>query len=198
MSPGRFTSICVFCGSHPGRLPAYADAARRLGQRLAERGFELVYGGGKVGLMGVLADAVLAGGGRVYGVIPEALLRREVGHGGVTELRVVDSMHERKALMAERADAFVALPGGLGTLEELFEVWTWGALGIHTKPCGLLDVAGYYERLVAALDHAVEEGFVRHRHRDILLVESDIDRLLDRLEAYEAPRVEQWLEVAET
>ncbi|HUP23889.1 MAG TPA: TIGR00730 family Rossman fold protein [Thermoanaerobaculia bacterium] len=198
MSPRRIASICVFCGSHPGRLPAYAESARRLGERMAARGFALVYGGGKVGLMGILADAVLAGGGKVVGVIPEALLRREVGHGGVTELLVVDSMHERKALMAERSDAFVALPGGLGTFEELFEVWTWGALGIHAKPCGLLDVAGYYEWLVASLDHAVEEGFVRRGHRDILLVESDIDRLLDRLEEYEAPRVEQWLEVAET
>lgn len=198
MSRGPLHSLCVFCGSHPGRLPVYADTARELGARMAARDIELVYGGGKVGLMGVLADAVLAGGGRVFGVIPEALLRREVGHGGVTELRVVDSMHERKALMAARAGGFLALPGGLGTFEELFEVWTWGALGIHTKPCGLLDVAGYYSRLVAALDHAVEEGFVRGSHREMLLVDSDVSRLLDRLEAYEAPPVEQWLEVAET
>ena len=198
MTTNRLASLCVFCGSHPGRLPVYADVARQFGERMAERGIELVYGGGKVGLMGIVADAVLDGGGKVFGVIPEALLRREVGHGGVTELRVVSSMHERKALMAERANGFVALPGGLGTYEELFEVWTWGALGIHPKPCGLLDVAGYYEKLVAALDHAVEEGFVRRRHREMLLVDSDVSRLLDRLEAYEAPRVEQWLEVAET
>jgi uncharacterized protein (TIGR00730 family) len=198
MSRRRLHSLCVFCGSHPGRLPAYAEAARVLGERMAERELELVYGGGKVGLMGVLADAVLAAGGRVFGVIPEALLRREVGHGGVTELRVVDSMHERKALMAQRAGAFLALPGGLGTFEELFEVWTWSALGIHAKPCGLLDVAGYFTPLVSALDHAVEEGFVRRRHREMLLVDSNSGRLLDRLEEYEAPTVEQWLEVAET
>jgi uncharacterized protein (TIGR00730 family) len=157
-------------------------AAERLGAAIVERGWELVYGGGKVGLMGAVADAVLAGGGRVIGVIPDGLLRREVGHTGVTELRVVESMHERKATMAELASGFVALPGGIGTLEEIFEVLTWAQLGIHAKPSALLDVGGYYGRLIEFLDQMVERRFVRVEHRALLLVVDDPYRLLDRFD----------------
>src|SRR5687768_199497 len=171
-------SLCVFCGSSPGSRPEYAALAVRTGELIAERGIALVYGGGHVGLMGALADAALAAGGRVVGVIPRALWDREVGHGGLTELHVVETMHERKALMASLADAFVALPGGLGTLEEIFEVWTWGQLGIHAKPCGFLDVNGYYAPLLAFLDGAVERGLVRREHRAMAVVEDDCETLL--------------------
>lgn len=179
--------VCVFCGSNSGANPAYARVAAELGRLLAERGRTLVYGGGNVGLMGVVADAALAAGGRVIGVIPEAMLKWEVGHPGLAELRVVASMHERKAAMAELADAFVALPGGVGTLEELFEVWTWGQLGLHAKPLGFLDVAGYYERLHAFLDHMAAEGFVKERHRKMAAVHHDPATLLTLLESYQAP-----------
>ncbi len=185
--------VCVFAGSSPGARPEYAAGARRLGAALAERGIELVYGGGSVGLMAAVADAVLERGGRVIGVIPEGLVRREVAHGGLTELRIVASMHERKALMSELSDAFVTLPGGLGTLEELFEVLTWAQLGIHAKPCGLLDVGGYYQGLVAFLEHAVEHRFVRAEHRAALLVEHEPEGLLERFSGYRPPRVEKWL-----
>jgi uncharacterized protein (TIGR00730 family) len=187
--------ICVYAGSNPGTDPAYADAARELAALLAERGIGLVYGGGHVGLMGVLADTALAAGGEVIGVMPQALIDREIGHTGVTELRVVGSMHERKALMAELSDAFVAVPGGIGTLEELIEVYTWSQLGIHAKACGVLNVAGYYDHLAAFLDHAVEAGFLRPQHRAVLSVASSPADLLDRLAAYEPPVVGKWTEL---
>jgi uncharacterized protein (TIGR00730 family) len=182
-------SLCVFCGSSPGRSPAFAEAGRRLGAALATRGVRLVYGGGRVGIMGEVADAVLSAGGEAVGVIPRALVEREVGHTGLTELRVVESMHERKALMAELSDGFAALPGGIGTMEELFEVWTWGQLGLHRKPYALLDVEGYYRPLTAFLDHMVEEGFLPEGHRAMLLVESDPERMLERLADLRPPRV---------
>ena len=180
--------VCVYCGSNRGARPEYAAAATRLGRLLGERGIGLVYGGGNVGLMGVLADAALAAGAAVTGVIPQTLVDREVAHQGLTEQRIVGSMHERKALMAELGDAFIALPGGLGTLDELFEIWTWSQLGFHAKPCGLLDVAGYFQPLVAFLDRAVAEGFVRRPHRETLCLESDPERLLAMLDARVAPR----------
>ena len=189
--------VCVYAGSNPGSDPAYADAARTLAGLLAERGVGLVYGGGKVGLMGVIADTALAAGGEVIGVMPQALIDREIGHPGLTELRVVDSMHERKALMAELADGFVALPGGIGTLEELIEVYTWSQLGIHAKGCGLLNVKGYYDGLATFLDHAVSQGFLRAEHRAVLKVEDDPARLLDRLAEFEPPTVGKWLELDE-
>ena len=173
--------VCVYCGSRPGARPAYAEAARQLGRLLAEAGVGVVTGGGHVGLMGVVADAALDAGGDVVGVIPQALVDREVGHTGLTELLVVQTMHERKALMADLADAFVALPGGLGTLEEIAEALTWVQLGIHAKPCALLDVEGYYARLADFLDHTVDEGFVLADRRAAILVEATPDALLDRL-----------------
>jgi len=174
-------SICVFCGSSIGGRAEYAGAARRLGTILARRGLELVFGAGHVGLMGVLADAVLAAGGRAVGVIPQALVEKELAHGRLTELHVVDSMHSRKALMAERADAFVALPGGFGTADELFEVLTWAQLGIHAKPIGLLDVAGFFAPLLAWAQHAVGERFLRPEHLTLLHVATEPEQLLDRL-----------------
>jgi uncharacterized protein (TIGR00730 family) len=186
--------VCVFCGSSPGNDPIYLDVARTFGALLAARGLGLVYGGGDIGLMGVLADAALAAGGEVIGVIPRALVNREVAHHGLSDLRVVSSMHERKALMADLADAFVALPGGLGTLEELCEVLTWAQLGIHAKPCGLLDVRCYYGPLLAFLDRVVEEGFMHRENRDLLLVDDDAERLLDALASYHPPRTERWLD----
>jgi uncharacterized protein (TIGR00730 family) len=177
--------LCVFCGSSPGARPVYGEAAEELGRLLVERDIGLVYGGGAVGLMGTLADSVLAEGGEAIGVIPEALVAREIGHPGLPDLRVVGSMHERKALMADLADGFVALPGGLGTVEELFEVYTWTQLGLHRKPCALLDVEGYYEAVARFLDHAVEERFLREEHRAMLMVESDPRTLLERLERFE-------------
>lgn len=186
-------SVCVYCGSNPGRQPAYAEAARGLGAALVARGLGLVYGGASVGVMGVLADAVLALGGHVTGVIPEALVRREVAHPGLSRLVVTGSMHERKTRMADLADGFVALPGGIGTLEELFEAWTWAQLGLHGKPCGLLNVAGYFDGLLAFLDHAVAERFVKEPHRAMLIVSDDPSELLRRFEAYEAPVVRKWI-----
>ena len=190
--------ICIYAGSNPGTDPAYADATRGLAALLAERGIGIVYGGGKVGLMGVTADTMLAAGGEVIGVMPQALIAREIGHPGLTELRVVESMHERKALMAELADAFIALPGGIGTLEELIEVYTWSQLGIHDKGCGVLNVRGYYDGLVAFLDHAVAAGFLRPQHRATLSVAEDPAELLDALAAYEPPTVGKWLELDQT
>ena len=181
MSESTVRRVCVYCGSRPGVRPAYAEAAAALGAGLAERGVGLVTGGGSVGLMGVVADAALAAGGEAVGVIPRALAEREVGHASLTRLEVVGSMHERKARMASLADAFVALPGGLGTLEEIAEALTWAQLGIHAKPCGLLDVDGYYRPLVGFLDHAVSQGFVRPEHRAALVVASEPDALLDAL-----------------
>jgi uncharacterized protein (TIGR00730 family) len=186
--------VCVFCGSSPGRKPAYLEAARAMGRALARRGIGLVYGGGHVGLMGAVADAALAAGGEVVGVIPRGLQLRELAHEGLTTLHVVGSMHERKARMAELADGFVALPGGMGTLEELAEILTWAQLGLHARPCGLLDVAGYYDPLVAFLDRAVEEGFVRPDHRRLLVVAQDPDALLDAFAGWQPPPVEKWLD----
>jgi uncharacterized protein (TIGR00730 family) len=178
--PGRL-SICVYCGSRHGERDAFSDAARRLGRAIGERGMRLVYGGGKVGLMGEVADAALAAGAPVLGVIPRALMEREVGHRGLTELRVVETMHERKQAMAEPSDAFIALPGGIGTLEELFEVWTWRQLGYHDQPIGLLNVEGYYDPLLAFMDRSVGEGFVSAPVRALLQVDTDPERLLDRI-----------------
>ena len=181
-----------------GARPEYAAAARAVARLLAERGIGLVYGGGGTGLMGALADAMLDAGGDVVGVMPRALVAREVAHRRLGDLRLVDTMHERKALMSELADGFLALPGGLGTLEELFEVWTWAQLGVHAKPCALLDVAGYYAPLLAFLDRAVAERFVRPSYRAMLLVGDDPAALLDRLAAYEPPAVARWVSGAET
>jgi uncharacterized protein (TIGR00730 family) len=191
--------VCVYCGSSPGRDPAYGEAAVALVRTLAERGLGVVYGGAHVGLMGVVADTALAAGAEVIGVIPQALVDKEIAHTGLDDLRVVGSMHERKAMMAELADAFVALPGGLGTLEELFEVATWSQLGLHVKPCGLLNVRGYYDGLTAMLDHAVSERFLRPENRAIMLVESAPADMVDALAAWRPPaRVEKWIDRGET
>jgi uncharacterized protein (TIGR00730 family) len=186
--------VCVFCGSSPGARSAYAEAATAFGSALAARRTGLVYGGGNVGLMDDVANAVLDAGGHVIGVIPEALVAREVAHLGISELRVVGSMHERKAVMADLAVAVVALPGGFGTIEELFEVLTWTQLGLHEKPCGLLDVAGYYRPLIAFLDHALAERFVTPEHRSMLLVADDANELLDRLDRWRPPSVDKWID----
>lgn len=187
-------SVCVFCGASMGANPAYREAAVALGQAIARRGLTLVYGGGAVGLMGVVADAAMAAGGEVVGIIPQSLLDAEVGHKGLTRLEVVDGMHARKARMAELSDAFIALPGGLGTLEELFEVWTWGQLGYHAKPLGLLDVNGFYDKLGGFLDHIVEEGFVRPQHRAMLLLGQRPDELLDGMDSFVAPVAPKWVD----
>ena len=187
-------AVCVFCGSGVGARPEYAQAARDLGRLLAARSLRTVYGAGNIGLMGLLADAALEAGGDVVGVIPQALVARELAHNGVSELRIVDSMHQRKALMADLADAFVALPGGFGTLEELCEVLTWLQLGIHSKPCGLLNVAGYFDPLLAMLDRAVEERFLRPQHRSLLQVATDPVELLDRLETTRPLDLPKWLD----
>lgn len=190
--------ICVFCGSNRGSNGVYADAARSLGRLLAQEGVALVYGGGSVGLMGELADSVLAAGGEVIGVIPHALWAREVGHRGLTDLRIVDTMHERKAMMADLSDAFIALPGGLGTLEEIFEIWTWAQLGLHEKPLGFLDVNGFYAPLLRFLDDAMRASFLKEQHRAIAVVERDPAALLQRFETWRAPRVEKWITHEET
>ena len=174
-------SLCIYCGSKVGLHVGYEAAARRVGTLIGERGWQLVYGGGNAGLMGAVANATLAAGGRVVGVIPKSLMDREHGHTGLHELHVVDTMHQRKQLMAERADAFLALPGGIGTFEELFEVWTWRQLGYHDKPVGLLNVEGYYDQLLAFLDHSVAQGFVLPAQRPLLQSSSDPVALLDRL-----------------
>ena len=197
-SESNIKRICVFCGARTGHDQAYGKAAERLGQRLAARQIELVYGGGNVGLMGVVADACLTAGGTVIGVIPEALVGKEVDgrnvdHRALSRLEVVDSMHTRKARMAELADGFIALPGGFGTFEEFCEVLTWGQLGFHVKPMGLLNVNGFYDRLLALFDHAVGEGFLREKNRAMALAETDIERLLDAMAAYRAEPVSQWL-----
>jgi len=186
--------VCVFAGSNRGAQPVYAAAARDLGAALCARGYGLVYGGGRVGLMGALADSVLANGGEVIGVIPHGLAVKEVAHEGLTELRIVDSMHERKAMMAELSGAFVALPGGLGTLEELFEALTWAQLGIHSKPCCVLNVDGYFDGLLRFIGQAVEQSFIRPAHGAMLLVASQSEALLDTIEGYVPPRVEKWLD----
>jgi uncharacterized protein (TIGR00730 family) len=189
-------SLCVFCGSSPGARREYANAARAMGRTLASRGIRLVYGGGHVGLMGVLADATLAAGGDVVGVITEGLQLREVGHRGLPDLRVVPSMHERKALMAVMSDAFVALPGGAGTLDEFFEAWTWTQLGIHRKPVGILNTDGFFDPLLTFLDHAVAERFIPAEYRDLIVVASQPDQLLDGLDAVALPTTDKWIDRA--
>lgn len=184
--------ICVNCGSSPGFDPSYMEMARRLGEALAARKHELVYGGAEVGLMGEVAEAVLRGGGVVIGVIPEFLLHK-VSHRGLTQLHVVDSMHERKAMMFELSDAVIALPGGMGTLDEIAEFLTWAQLGLHKKPCGIVNVDGYFDSLLAYLDNAVSKGFMKQEHREMLLVSEDPNDLLRRFESYSAPHVEKWV-----
>jgi uncharacterized protein (TIGR00730 family) len=188
-----FQRICVFCGSSHGANPAYAEAAKNLGGELARRGIALVYGGGNVGLMGVVADGVLAAGGQVIGVIPEALMAKELGHKGIQDLRVVKTMHERKAMMAELSDGFIAMPGGIGTFEEFFEIVTWAQLGFHAKPCALLNVNGFYDPLLRLVDHAIEERFVKASQRQILIVESEINALLHRMEHQHVPVEPKWI-----
>jgi uncharacterized protein (TIGR00730 family) len=194
MPPRRLSAVAVYCGSNRGTDPAYTAAAASLGRLLAERGIHLVYGGGQVGLMGVLADAVLDGGGHVLGVITRALEAREVGHRGLTTLRVVETMHERKAAMADVADAFIMLPGGYGTLDEFFEVVTWTQLGVHAKPCGVLDVAGYFAPLRAQLDAATRDGFVIPAHRELVITECEPGPLLDRLATWTPVTVSKWVD----
>lgn len=186
--------VCVFCGSSPGNKDEYLKAARDTGRLLAERGIELVYGGGKVGLMGAIADACLAAGGAAIGVIPQLMVDKEVAHRGLTELRVVQTMHERKALMADLSDAFLALPGGYGTWDELCEVLTWSQIGIQHKPSGLLNVNGYYDPLLAMADRAVKDGFLPEIHRALLLTETDPGKLLKYLEKYVPPSVDKWMD----
>ena len=191
-------SVCVFCGSNSGAGDAYAEAARGLARAIARRRLKLVYGGGNVGLMGVLADAALGAGAHVIGVIPRRLVEKEVAHARLTEQRIVGTMHERKALMAELSDAFVALPGGLGTLDETFEMLTWTQLGYHRKPSALLDVNGYFTRLADFLDHAVAERFITAAHRDMLVVERDPEAVLDRLATTPLPNVSKWMDRTES
>jgi len=191
-------SICVFCGSSTGNDPAYANAAAALGGALAESDITLVYGGGHVGLMGTVADAALHAGGEVIGVMPKALIQREIGHTDLTKLHVVNSMHERKALMADISEGFIALPGGNGTLEEFFEVLTWAQLGEHQKPCGLLNAADYYDPLLTVFDHMVERGFVSPEHRKLVLVETEPIALLRAFESYRPPSVPKWIDSSET
>ncbi|MCA8967541.1 MAG: TIGR00730 family Rossman fold protein [Planctomycetes bacterium] len=186
--------VCVFCGSSPGRRPAYVETARALGRLLAARGIGVVYGGASIGVMGAVADGALEAGGEVIGVIPERLAVREVSHDGLTAMHVVKTMHERKAMMADLSDAFVALPGGIGTFEELFEVWTWGQLGMHRKPCALLDVEDYYAPLRAFIAHSREEGFLRDRCVEMLLVATTGEELLERLVAWQPVSAPQWID----
>jgi hypothetical protein len=191
-------SVCVFCGGSAGEDPRYVEAASRLGRLLASEGLGLVYGGSRVGLMGCLAQAALDAGGVVVGIIPGALMNREVAHHDLTDLRIVGSMHARKSEMVDISDAFIALPGGLGTLEGFCEILTWAQLGFHGKPCGILDVGGYYKPLVGFLDHMVREGFLSESHRAMVVVEAEPEALLGRLRAYEAPLVHQWIGAGQT
>src|SRR3954471_20661444 len=187
----QMNRICVFCGTNPGSRPEYGAAARKLGTVLAEQGNELVYGGASVGIMGELADSVHEHGGQVTGIIPQQLMEKEAAHTGIANLIVVASMHQRKSQMADMSDGFIALPGGIGTLEGLFEVLTWAQLGIHAKPSGILNVAGYFDGLIGFLDHAVREGFLTEAHRDAIMIESDPVELLQRMHAYTAPEGEK-------
>ena len=189
----KLRSLCVYCGASSGHEPAYADAARALGVQMAHQGIALVYGGGHVGLMGVIADAVLQAGGEVTGIIPKALMDTEIGHAHLTRLLVVRDMHERKALMAEHAQGFIAMPGGIGTLEELFEVMTWMQLGFHEKPVGLLNVQGFYDGLLAFLDHQVQTGFLRAEHRALLIHQSEPASLIKTLQQFQMPEGVSWL-----
>lgn len=191
-------SICVFCGSSTGFSPVYEETAKELGREIAARDWTLVYGGGNVGLMGVVADAVMEAGGKVIGVIPEALLARELGHRGITDLRVVDTMHERKAMMAELADAFIALPGGIGTFEEFFEVLTWAQLGIHHKPCGLINTKGYYQPVLDLLGNAVNEGFMRKEHQELVLPAGTVKELLEKIVRHKPIQFQKWIQKKQT
>ena len=191
-------SLCVYCGSRSGDDPRYAEAARALGTALGEGGHRLVYGGGHAGLMGAVADATLAAGGQVLGVIPRRLVARELGHRGIQELRVVDTMHERKQMMADLSDGFIAMPGGFGTFEEFCETLTWAQLGLHNKPCGMLNVNGYYDAMLAMFDHAVREQFVTVRHRQMIMAQAEPSALLDAMAAYQGPPTEKWLMRDET
>jgi uncharacterized protein (TIGR00730 family) len=191
-------SLCIFCGSSPGLDPAYRAGAIAMGRAIARRGITLVYGGGAVGLMGVVANAALEAGGEVHGVIPEALKLKEVGHAGLTRLDVVDSMHTRKARMAELSDGFIAMPGGIGTFEEIFEIWTWGQLGIHEKPLGFLNVAGFYDGLAGFLDHATAQGFMKPGHRAMAATSTDPDALIDALMAWQPTTGTKWMSAAES
>jgi len=186
-------SICVYCGSSPGKSPEYFAAARKLGKEMVKRGLGLVYGGASIGVMGAVADAVLQAGGKVVGVIPHSLALKEIAHQELDELIVVNSMHERKAMMADLSAGFIALPGGWGTLEEIFEALTWAQLGLHLKPCGLLNVAGYYDHLDAFLEHAMQQGFVREQYRPMMMIETGAAALLDRFAAYQPPLVRKWI-----
>lgn len=190
--------ICVYCGSNPGRLPVYREAAAELGRELVRREIALVYGGASIGVMGAVANAVLENGGEVIGVIPQSLATREVAHSNLTELIVVTSMHERKARMAELADGFVALPGGWGTFEEIFEILTWAQLGIHSKPCGLLNIANYFDHLALFLQHAMEQRFVREEYQAMIIMEQQPEVLLDRFSQYQPPLVRKWIGADET
>ena len=190
--------FCVFCGANIGNRPSYARAAASLAVHLVAQKISIVYGGGKVGLMGALADAALEQGGEVIGVIPRVLVEKEVAHQGLTELRIVESMHERKALMAQLADAFVALPGGYGTFEEFCEILTWTQLGLQRKPCGILNVDGYYDPLLTLFDHAVQENFLRLEHRRLVLADSSAESLVGRMLQYEVPQVEKWIKEAQS
>jgi len=191
-------NICVYCGSNPGRLPEFRGAARLLGYEMASRGLGLVYGGASIGMMGAVADAVLERGGQAIGVIPYSLATKEVSHDGLDELIVVDSMHERKARMAELSDGFIALPGGWGTIEEIFEMLTWAQLGFHEKPCGLLNVASYYDPLFAFLENAIEQQFVKEAYRPMIMMDEAPAELLDRFNEYRAPKVKKWIGPEET
>jgi uncharacterized protein (TIGR00730 family) len=193
-----FSSVCVFCGSNAGADPAYVAAAQAVGRGLAQRQIRVVYGGGRVGMMGALADAARAEGGEVVGVMPRQLLDREIGHTGLDDLRVVATMHERKALMVELSDAFIALPGGIGTFEEFFEVYTWAQLGIHAKPLGLLDVAGYYQPLATMLDRAVQQRFLREESRAMLAIADDLDGLLTAFDGWQPAPMHKWIDLDET
>ncbi|PWC28843.1 LOG family protein [Teichococcus aestuarii] len=186
--------VCVFCGSNPGLNPAYAAAARAMGRAIAAQGLGLVYGGGHVGLMGIVADAAMRGGAEVIGIIPETLMKREVGHGAITDLRVVSTMHERKAMMADLADGFVVLPGGIGTLEEAVEAFTWTQLGIHDKGLVFLDTAGYWQSLSSVFDHMVAEGFLHEKHRAMVTFAEDPDAALEALARFTPVTVEKWAE----
>jgi uncharacterized protein (TIGR00730 family) len=190
--------VCLFSGANIGADPTYAEAARTVSAELAEGGLGLVYGGGNVSLMGIAADELLARGGQVIGVIPEALVTRELAHQGLTKLHVVSSMHERKALMVELSDGFIALPGGFGTLDELCEILTWAQLGLHGKPCGLLNVAGFFDGLLAQIERAVRDRFIRVEHQALLLVDSDARRLLARMREFRPPRTHKWIDREQT
>ncbi|CCO22610.1 TIGR00730 family Rossman fold protein [Maridesulfovibrio hydrothermalis] len=190
-------SICVFLGANPGNDPKYAQAARNMGTTLAKRNITTVYGGSKTGLMGILAESALEAGGKVIGVIPESLYKIEIAHNDLTELHVSDSMHERKALMAEISDGFIAMPGGIGTMDEIFEIFTWAQLGFHSKPCGLLNVDGYYDKLLSFLDSVVEQGFLKAMHKDKLVTATTPDLIIDAFADYEPPTGSKWVEKLE-